>query len=150
MSIGMKICLASDVSGVLVKGGVPLEQGRLVREIEKNGKKYTQEAIVGSNGNFTFPALFERSLFAWLPHQPAIHQRVLIQHEGEEYRAWELTKMDYDLYGEVNSVKALTNKNAVPFSVTCDLNDEEYSRHVEGTAKAIHGICLLNGERKPI
>ena len=57
-----QICLMSEVNGRLVKNGKPLPDTKLVRELSyvyKDGF-HTDEAMTDAEGNFSFPAVFEK------------------------------------------------------------------------------------------
>lgn len=150
MPFGFKICLASDASGLVTQGGEAVKGAIVRRKVIRDDKEYFDEVVTGENGEFSLPAVYTRSLFKHAPIQPVVPQEVTISFNGKSHLAWELVKMDWDHLGEINSGRTIQNGIIKPFKVSCDLSEEEYSRHAPNTSRAIHGKCLFDGEQRPI
>lgn len=101
-----KLCLFSEVAGVVLKGGQPVVNARVQRQYTwawQNDRRYQDETTTDAAGRFRFPAALESSFWGrLLPHEPQILQRIDI-HVGEHvYPAWSLEKRNYRIQGEVN------------------------------------------------
>ncbi|MFC1750547.1 DUF6795 domain-containing protein [Pseudomonadota bacterium] len=149
MSFGFKICLASNSSGVVTDGGEAVKGATVKRKVVRDDKEYLDEVVTGENGEFAFPAIYERSLLKHAPIQPTVSQEVSIYYKEETHLAWELVKMDWDYLSEINSGKTIRNNTAQSFKVSCELSDKEHSRYAPNTLRSIHGKCLLESESRP-
>ncbi len=119
MASTSKLCLFSEVQGVVLKGGQPVVNAQVKRHYTwawKNDQRYQDETTTDAEGRFRFPAALESSFWgSWLPHEPQILQRIDI-HVGERaYRAWSLEKRNYRNQGEVKGQ---------PLILRCDLDNE--------------------------
>ncbi len=126
MASSSKLCLFSEVQGVVLKGGQPVVNAQVKRYYTwawKNDQRYQDETTTDAEGRFRFPAALESSFWgSWLPHEPQILQRIDI-HVGEQaYRAWSLEKRNYRIQGEVNGQALI---------LRCDL-DNEPTTHKDG------------------
>lgn len=127
-----KLCMFSEVNGVVLRDGAPVEGALVERTFvwtSSRGETATDSTETGSQGEFHFPPAFKRSLTASiLPHNPRIRQTILIRHEGEEYQAWVFVKGNYREDGELQGR---------PLALVCDL--EEEPARLDG----VFGICRL-------
>jgi len=124
-----KMCLFSAVRGVVLDHGKPVEGARIEQSWEWvwNGKKGQKDVVTDHQGKFEFPAVWYRSLLgSLLPHEPYIVQTILIQHEGETYDAWMVSKRNYRENGEADGH---------PISIVCRL-EADATHHGK-----IYGIC---------
>jgi len=146
MSLGFKICLASDASGTVTLQGGAVKGAIIKRKVVWNDKEYFDDVSTDDKGKFALPALYARSLFKHMPIQPTLPQEVSISYKGETHLGWALVKMDWDELSEINSGKAVNNKTALAFNVSCELSDGENTRYAPDSLCAIHGKCHLDGE----
>jgi hypothetical protein len=126
-----KMYLFSEVKGVVVQKGVPVEGAVVEQEFrwawkDEVGLVQTKTA---TDGKFSFPAVVRSSfLGSLLPHEPMIRQTILIRYAGNEYKAWMFDKGSYKENSELQG-KAI--------SLYCDL-EEPLSHKGE-----VYGICQL-------
>lgn len=126
-----KMCLFSEVKGVVVKQGLAVEGAVVEQEFRWawNDEVGLVQTKTDAEGKFSFPAVIRSSfLGSLLPHEPMITQTILIKHEGNVYKAWMFDKGNYKENGELNG-KAI--------SLYCDL--EAPLSHKEN----VYGICQL-------
>jgi len=128
----MKVCLFSEVNGVVTREGKPLAGVKLVRSAEINDKTHTDSAVTDAQGRFHFDAKFTKSVNAILPVEPFIYQKIFIHHDGKEYRAWEVDKRNYDENGEIKQ----------PLKLSCELTDSDEKKWFG--PRAVLGICKIN------
>ncbi len=126
-----KMYLFSEVKGVVLKQGIPVEGAVVEQEFrwawkDEVGRGQTKTDIAGK---FSFPVVMRSSfLGSLLPHEPMVKQTILIKYEGQVYKAWMFDKGDYRENGELNG-KAI--------SLYCDLTAP--LSHKDN----IYGICQL-------
>jgi hypothetical protein len=126
-----KMCLFSEVKGVVVMNGIPVSNAIVEQEFRWVWKDEVGNVQVKTDaaGKFSFPAAIRSSFFgSLLPHEPMIRQTILIKHEGKEYKAWMFDKGNYKENGELQGK---------PISLYCELNDP-LSHKGE-----VYGICQL-------
>ena len=86
-------------------------------------------AVTDAKGQFSFPSVVRSSfLGSFLPHEPMVQQTILIQHQGQTYKAWMYDRGSYQDLGELKGK---------PIVLKCDL-DAPLS-HKSG----IYGICEI-------
>ncbi|WLI89459.1 hypothetical protein Q4S45_22655 [Massilia sp. R2A-15] len=124
--------LFSQVHGTVLKEGKPLSGVTVRRAFNwRWGKeKGKDETITNSDGQFHFPQIERESISAFIPHEPVIGQFIYIDHEGEEYVAWETLKHDYEVNGELDGK---------PMNLDCELTREN-GFHIRDS---VNGICKL-------
>jgi len=144
--LGFKVCLASDSRGLVTENGVPLEGAKVTRNVNNKGEHFEDETTTDASGRFSFPAIYDRSLWKHMPVEPIISQEVIVTYKGKSHTAWDLTKGNLDYNGELNSDIARKNNTAIPFDVTCELNDEERARQLPESMQLIYGKCITAGE----
>jgi hypothetical protein len=87
MASSSKLCLFSEVQGIVLKSGQPVVNAQVKRYYTwawKNDQRYQDETTTDAEGRFRFPAALESSFWgSWLPHEPQILQRIDI-HVGEQ------------------------------------------------------------------
>ncbi|MFL0810804.1 MAG: carboxypeptidase-like regulatory domain-containing protein [Agarilytica sp.] len=144
--IGFKICLASESSGVVTLAGAPVEGATVKRYVksDNNGKEFTHETTTDKDGRFSFPSVYMRSLLPLLMMiQPVTQQEVTVKHNGQEYLAWSLTKMNWELDREVNNHQDIKNGNTKPFKVACDLSHPEKGNLIDSNSQGFYGRCSI-------
>lgn len=104
MGMFSELVLFSEVEGVVLKDGAPLEGVEIVQEItyQEPGKVPAKSTKSGVGGRFALPRVTTGGGFSrLLPGQPAILQRIVIRYEGVEYEGWRHTKNSYELNSEL-------------------------------------------------
>jgi hypothetical protein len=128
----VKVCLFSEVKGVVTLEGKPVAGAELVRTAEIGEKVHTDKTMTDENGRFSFPAMYTHSLNKIAPVEPHIPQMMRIRTGGNEFLVWDGSKRDYDLNGEID-------RNLV---LSCELTEKE--KRYEIGASIYHSICQLN------
>ena len=108
------ICTFSQVNAKITFNGKPAT-GALVTRIAKLKETKKEETTTNSNGEFSFPAIFEKSLKKLLPVEIVISQQMLVEYQGETYEIWANGKMNPAENSELDG--QLLNLN-------CELTDE--------------------------
>ncbi|MBK9991033.1 MAG: hypothetical protein IPP19_09935 [Verrucomicrobia bacterium] len=123
----LKLCLFSPVKGIVVHKGQPVVGAVIERTCKWNWKKYepqTDQTVTDNNGEFSLPAINSwMGMVQLVPHEPVIHQSILIKHNEKTYGAWHSFKSEYDEFGELNGRLA-----GRPINLFCDL-DVELKNH---------------------
>jgi hypothetical protein len=145
---GFKVCLATEVKGVVTLQGKPVANAKVTREVLFRDQKLNSETITDEKGNFSLPAVYERTVWKHTPFEVVIGQTINIEFENKQYLAFRTSKRNFDVDGELNSPIAIENGQVLtPFILACELTNEEWLRaRKEGDSHAIRGICLIPGE----
>ena len=104
MGMFSELVLFSDVEGVVLNGGVPVEGVEIVQEItyQEPGKIPPRTVTTGARGHFALTRVNTGSgLSRILPGQPSILQRLVIRHNGVEYEGWRHNKNSYEINSEL-------------------------------------------------
>ena len=109
-----KVCLFSAMSGVITLDGKPVANARLVRTVSREGVR-TDETTTDSKGNFTFPAMFERTVTKYLPQEFVASQEITAHLNKKEHKIW---------VGVKRSPSENSESRGKPLAVKCDLNSE--------------------------
>lgn len=109
-----KICTFSPVQAKLTLNGEPAV-GAQVTRIAKLKDTKTEETTTNTNGEFSFPAVFEKSVKKLLPMEIVVSQQILVEYQGETYEIWANGKMNPDENSELDGQ---------PLNLTCELTDE--------------------------
>lgn len=99
-----KFCLFSELNGIVLNNGVPVENATVRRTYYWVWKNKIGEDMVKTNekGEFHFPAIFGKSFYGYfLPHEPNIDQEVKVISSQTIYIAWYHTKQNYKVGGEL-------------------------------------------------
>lgn len=118
-----KVCLFSEISGVITLDGKPVANAKLIRTAN-HGKDITDETTTDANGHFTMPAIFSRTLTGILPMEFVDKQYIIVQHNGKEYKIWDGVKRSMDINAEARGK---------PLVVQCDLNQPVDHISVDGS-----------------
>ena len=126
-----KVCLFSPVKGKVVLKGLPVVGAVIERTCEWNWKKYepqTDQTVTDEKGEFSLPGIYSwLGVVQLVPHEPVIHQQILIKHGGVSYNAWAHDKHDYGEFAELeiaNLRGTLPSLNGKPINLYCDLSVE--------------------------
>lgn len=131
MGIFSELVLFSEVEGIVLQEGHPLEGVEIVQEItyQRPGKIPTKTTQTDADGKFTLERITTTGgLGRFLPGQIAILQRIVIRHRGVEYEGWRHTKTSYEQNGELGGR---------PLRLVCEL-----SRTPDFEGKH-YGICRV-------
>ena len=116
----------SAISGVITLGGRPVSGAR----VERVGSRMfssghdTAELITGEDGQFSFPAVSERSFIAkYIPGEFVAPQKIFVTYEGMKYTIWEGVKRTPENNSEARGK---------PLVVECGLDKESAGIIVDG------------------
>ncbi len=129
-----KVCLFSNISGVITFDGEPVKNARLVRTVNLS-KDEVDETTTDDMGIFEFPVLFTRTLTKHLPQEFSSNQEIVVHHKGKEYRMWSAVKRSPDENSE---------SRGKPLVVKCELNAEETMIKVNNSP--IFSLCTWDVE----
>ena len=110
-----KVCLFSEMSGVVKLDGKPVAGVRLVRTVNLS-TDITDETVTDSEGRFHFPAAYEKTVTKYLPQEFVSNQEITAHFNNKQYRMWSAVKRT----PEENS-----ESRGKPLVVTCNLDGEE-------------------------
>jgi hypothetical protein len=128
--MGRKLCLFSEVRGVVLANGSPAADATVERTWDWGRKPGSDRARTDAEGRFALPAVLRRSLLASiLPHEPVIRQEMHIEHGGERRQAWLFVKHNYEVDGE---------RKGRPIRATFHLEAEPENR------EGIYGLAVFD------
>lgn len=129
-----KVCLFSNISGVILMDGKPVVNARLVRTVDLSGKE-TDEAQTDNQGHFEMPAVFVRTITKFLPQEFSSSQEIIVHYQNKEYRMWS---------GVKRKPEENTESRGKPLIVKCELNSEETMIKVNNSP--IFSLCTWDVE----
>lgn len=129
-----KVCLFSNMTGVITLDGKPVANARLVRTVNLSSDE-TDETTTDENGNFQLPAIFKRTVSKYLPQEFAANQQIIVHYNDKEYRIWSGVKRKPD---------ENTESRGKPLDVKCELNSEETMIKVNNSP--IFSLCTWDVE----
>ena len=145
---GFKVCLATDVKGVVTLKGKPVANAKVTREVVFRDEKLNSETVTDENGIFLLSAVYDRTIWKHTPFEVVIGQTINIEYDNNQYLAFGTSKRNFDLGGELNPSNVIANAGELtPFILTCELNNDDWTR-ARGDSIAIWGLCLVPGEKK--
>lgn len=119
-----KVCVFSHVKAKLTKGGEPLANAKVIRRWE--WQELREESTTTNNeGEFEFPAIFERSITRFFPSELIIGQALYVIVEGEEQKFWSHAKRQPEENSEFKGK---------PISLICELTNESKLHEEFGSA----------------
>ena len=134
----VKICLFSEVNGVVTLNGKPVPDVEVVRTMRMGHNNiYTDKTTTDNQGHYRFAARFTHSIRKIAPVEPLIFQRMVFVYQSKEYLGWETDKRNYQINGELD----------VAINLVCELTNESRVR-VGPRHRGIDGICTGNGIRE--
>jgi hypothetical protein len=137
----MKVCLFSEVKGVVTLEGKPVVRAELVRTAKIGEKTHADRTTTDENGRFQFPAMYTHSVYKIAPVEPYIDQKIKILADGKEFLAWNVDKRNYDLDGELRHYDSGVQVNVKP-NIRCELSTEERGKRFG--ARVLWGVCELD------
>ena len=145
---GFKVCLATDVKGSVTLQGKPVANAKVTRAVKFQDKSWKDESITDENGNFSFSAIYDRTISKYTPFEVVIGQEINIEHDNKTYLALRTSKRNFDYNGELNAPSAIKKGDElIPFLIRCELSNETKIRSSLGNDMAtLSGICLIPGE----
>ncbi len=139
------IYVFSDMQGIVTLKGEPVAGAKVTRIGDhENDKVYTDSAITDAQGHFSFEPI---STFSLRPMMlgTIIRQKITIEHEGQEYLAWETKKKNDHIYGELNSKDSNAPQK---IDLLCELTssqDDKKVLRIDFRNVAIKGLCQWKG-----
>jgi hypothetical protein len=133
----LKVCLFSEVNGVVTLEGKPVAGAELVRTAMINDKEYTDKTVTDEGGKFHFDAMYTHSINKIVfIIEPVIPQTMTIFHNDKEYLGWRTSKRDYHMNAELDGEREIDLK--------CELTNERSVKY-QTLGSNISGICDLEG-----
>jgi hypothetical protein len=129
--------LFSEVRGVVLNAGTPVAGAVVEREYDWrwNNSQGHDRAVTGADGAFRLPVIEGRSLLgSILPHEPVIHQKIRVVHNGQSYDAWATIKHNYTADGELRGR---------PIRLRCELTTPPRRVNIDSVGTGFFGICDL-------
>jgi len=129
-----KVCLFSEISGVITLDGKPVANAKLVRTANRDGD-ITDETTTDEHGKFTMPAVYERTITKFLPMEFVVSQEIEVSHCGKKYKMWD---------GIKRKREENTESRGKPLVVSCELNSEE--KHIRVDGAGFFTLCTWDVE----
>lgn len=126
-----KVCVFSEVKAQLLLDGKPVS-GATVTRIWNWDKRASDSTVTDVNGNFSFPAVHQRSIKPLLPLEITITQQLSTTLDGKDFILWRGAKRDGEEQSELDGA---------PFSLTCELTNEE--RLIDNYSSPILTLCTI-------
>lgn len=127
-----KMQLFSEVKGVVLQADKPVV-GAIVRQIchwHWTDEKIKSETNTDSKGEFHFPEIVGKSFLGrFLPHEPVVDQKILIEYQGKTFDAWIHFRYSYEPLSELAGQSIF---------LVCELNMNPSRK---GPNNDIFGIC---------
>ena len=132
-----KVCLYSEVSGVVTLHGKPVAGAELIRKAWwPDEKLHTDNTTTDAQGHFHFAPMFAFSLLRqYMPMETVIGQQMFILNQGKETLAWHGFKSDFDLRSEFEDGK--------PRRLTCELTEEPIMKGEKFGLRYGHGVKTM-------
>lgn len=109
-----KVCVFSQVKARLTMNGEPLANAKVIRRWEWQNLK-EDSTITNNEGEFEFPAIFERSITRFFPSELVVGQALYVAVGGLEKKFWSHTKRKPEENSEFKGK---------PISLYCELTNE--------------------------
>lgn len=126
-----KVCVFSEVKAQLLLDGKPVS-GATVTRIWNWDKRASDSTVTDVNGNFSFPAVHQRSVKPLLPLEITITQQLSTTLDGKDFILWRGAKRDGEEQSELDGA---------PFNLTCELTNEE--RLIDNFRSPILTLCTI-------
>lgn len=110
-SVG-KVCLFSQISGVIKIDGKPAKDATLIRTANR-ARERTDKTTTDDQGYFEFPPVFKPTVTKYLPQEFAASQQIQVLYGDKEYKIWE---------GVKRSPHENSEARGAPLIVECELN----------------------------
>ncbi len=117
-----KVCTFSGVSGVLVDGGEPLKNVKVIRETDYQGAR-EDHVFTDDDGRFSMPPAYERSVTKLLPQEFVVGQALFVEKDGERIKI---------MAGVKRKPEENVESKGKPFKIRCDLQSERKTFYVDG------------------
>jgi len=131
-----KVCLFSEMSGIITLNGKPAANVRLMRTAEHGATR--DETVTDSSGNFRFPPMFKRTAAKYLPQEFVVKQDIVAYYNNNEYKLWE---------GVKGAPEENVESRGKPLVVKCELNREV--NHVSFGGSVFFTLCTWDVESDP-
>ncbi|MGD8176853.1 DUF6795 domain-containing protein [Marinimicrobium sp. ARAG 43.8] len=133
-----KVCLFSEISGVITLNGEPAAGAELTRTANLNKDK-VDYTTTDDSGHFKMPAVFQRTVTQFLPQEFVAKQEIYVSYQGTQYRMWS---------GVKRKPEENVESRGEPLVVHCELRlEEENYKRIDGSP--IFSLCTWNAEPDP-
>lgn len=142
----MKVSLFSEMKGVMLFEGKPVEGAKITRTaVANNDKKHTDSTSSDSNGRFHFDQMYTHLFLKLLPTGIVVYQKVIIEYDGQKYLAWDGASRGVNK-GELNEGPVIGTSNEIEIDLKCELTAKETSKASAYTT-SVTGICNWDGNK---
>jgi len=132
----MKVCLFSEINGVVTLDGKPVAGAEIVRTAIFKDKPRIDKAITDEAGKFHFDAMYGHSLGKLINmFEMVIPQTMTIHYHNHEFLGWRTSKRDYHENAELDSDRDIT--------LSCDLSNEP-SLKDQQYGRPVRGVCDIH------
>lgn len=121
-----KMCLFSEISGVVTFEGKPVVQAKMKRVVRKahSQAEKVDETTTDNRGYFKMPAVYDRSIAGKiLPMEFSVPQQIFVYVDEKEYEIWSGVKRKREENSE---------SSGNPLVVKCELSGEQKIVSVSG------------------
>lgn len=129
-----KVCLFSNISGVIHLDGKPVTNALVKRKVEFSDLK-EDETRTDETGYFELPAIFDRTITKHLPQEFTAGQEIIVHYQNKEYSIWSGVKRKYEENSEARGK---------PLVVSCELNSER--KFIQVNNQPIFSLCTWDVE----
>jgi hypothetical protein len=129
----VKVCVFSEVRGIVIMQGLPVEGAVIERKYQLNKDEVIDKTNTDASGYFSMPPICVSSIRTLYPHQPSILQVVNIYFGDDTYQAFGFHKGNYKSNGE---------RGDKPLLMMCELTNKKERRSISDSRKYL-GMCEL-------
>ena len=143
----MKVHLFSEMKGVVTLEGKPVKGAVITRTaISNDDKEHTDSTITDSAGRFHFGRMETHLFLKLLPTSIGTYQKVIIDYDGKQYRAWKIGDAYDRNNGELNDRDVIGTDKEIDIDLKCELTAEDTSKKGGAHTKVVFGICTWEGQ----
>jgi len=135
----MRIYIFSEVDGTVLMEGKPVSGAKVTRTADYKDKIHTDTVVTDDQGRFHFDDIYTHSLRL---SETVIFQKIIIEYDGKDYLAWELTKRNEQRFGELND-PATPDDEISRINLTSELTGDQKNEQTVGSdlrRRIIYGL----------
>lgn len=144
----MKVYLFSDMKGVVLYEGKPVEGAKIIRTaMTNNDKEHKDSTTSDSTGHFQFDQMDTKLFLKLLPTTIRVNQKIIIEFKGQQYLAWKAFTGGENK-GELNNTDVIGTSKEININLNCELTASESIKASESiSTSGIKGICSWEGQK---